>query len=102
MHGPRECPFLKGCQKCEEAYFCTFLLSHFQQYQWETLAQNMREFLSRYLESTPLRHLQRGHAPRGVSCAWDPLVIQGSLHGRGGGTEIKGIRGGIKRKPHTF
>ena len=18
MHGPRECPFLKGCQKCEE------------------------------------------------------------------------------------
>ncbi len=34
-----------------DTYFCTFLLSHSQQYQWETLAQNIREFLSRYLGS---------------------------------------------------
>src|SRR6266571_2078136 len=33
-----------------DTYFCTFFLSHSQQYQWETCTQNMREFLSRYLD----------------------------------------------------
>ena len=42
--GPREL-----FPKYLDIYFCTFLLSRSQQYQWEALAQNMREFLSRYL-----------------------------------------------------
>ena len=32
-----------------DVYFCAFFLSHPKQYHRETLAQNMREFLSRYL-----------------------------------------------------
>jgi hypothetical protein len=35
-----------------DTYFCTFFLSHSQHCQWETLAQNMREFLSGYLGLT--------------------------------------------------
>ncbi len=32
-----------------DIYFCTLFVSRSQQYQWETLVQNVREFLSRYL-----------------------------------------------------
>jgi len=43
---------MKWTSKYLDVYFCIFLLSHPQQYQRETLTQNMQEFLSRYLADT--------------------------------------------------
>ena len=45
--------------KYQDIDFCTFFLSYPRHYQQERLAQNMREFLSRYLDTLP-------RAPYGV------------------------------------
>ncbi len=41
---------MKRLLKYPDIYFCTFFLSHPKQYRQETRTQNIREFLSRYLD----------------------------------------------------
>jgi drug/metabolite transporter (DMT)-like permease len=60
------------CSKYLDVYFCTFFLSHPKQYQQEPLAQNMQEFLSRYLEGV-FRH------PNSVLAMCLSLIFFGSL-----------------------
>src|SRR2546425_5747800 len=61
-----------------DIYFCTFLLSHSQQYQWDALAQNMREFLSRYLDESSFTSVRANENHNNTVSIGDPSETAGA------------------------